>query len=70
MATYTCPKCKGADHIDVVVSTWRRLVQDDPDNIETSEDGPFDLDEEWDGDSRAVCRNGDCDFSGTVDDLQ
>ena len=60
---FKCPKC-GSDTIDVCVKVWTKVIQDDPDNIQTDTDGALDHDHEWDDDSPMRCR--ECGHTGRV----
>jgi hypothetical protein len=57
---YRCPSCGGVDTLNVVVKCWARIVQADPDNLETDIDTS---DQEWDEDSMMQCG---CGYSAPV----
>lgn len=52
---YCCPKCNSAS-IDVNISAWAALLQDDPDNIQTDMDEAGDHHHDWDDESLMRCR--------------
>lgn len=63
MTAYLCPKCKG-DHLEVNITTWARLIQDDPENLQTLTDEASDRSHDWNEHSFMKCW--DCDTFGTV----
>lgn len=68
MALLRCPNedCLSTEFLEVSVKVYRRLIQDDPDNIETT-DSIYDNSEDWDDDSAACCTN--CRWTGFVINL-
>jgi len=52
---YKCPKCGKSDALDVQASIWVRLLQDDPDNLETDLDEAANHDQEWGGEDPMLC---------------
>lgn len=65
---YKCPKCGRADQLDIYVSVWMRLVQDDADNIQTDADLAGEHDHEWDDNSGMICRA--CGHGDNVDKFE
>lgn len=60
-----CPLCGSDEFLDVLSSTYVRLTPDGADA-----DGSFDGGHEWDRGSEIVCRNGECEFDGIVEDCE
>ena len=57
---YRCPTCQSSDHLEVVITAWALLVQDDDDDIQTDLDLAEDRSHEWDNNSSMRCMNEDC----------
>jgi hypothetical protein len=59
---WQCPTCKSADHLEVVVEAWARLVQptDEPEAWETMLNGAHDCSLEWTENSIMICTNLEC----------
>ena len=64
MPRYCCPQCGRSDGLDVVVTCWARLNQNDSNNLETDIDTS---DQEWNEDS--VMRCASCGRGGKVRDF-
>jgi len=64
---YVCPECQETEFIDIAATVRVRLIQDDPDNIQTDADESDDGSHEWDGDASAQCCG--CGFQGKVNDF-
>ena len=54
--TYACPHCT-SDELEVVVSVWAELTQDEDGNFETDTSTPDNSSHEWDEQSAMRCRS-------------